>query len=169
MGEACQQGSCTCNGGNNCTGNQVCCPGGSPGGAGCFDPSNDPQHCGDCNTQCPAGQACVTGHCVPSQCNPPCTNGNTCFSGQCRCNGGATCGGNTICCGDGCKDLTSDPLNCNACGKKCDAGDYCCNGNCQPPDNNNCGGCGTGCGGEHCCTGCKTAHCSALGACICTG
>jgi len=169
MGESCAQGQCSCNGGNNCTGNQVCCAPGSPGGAGCFDPSSDPKHCGDCATQCPNGDACMLGKCVATQCNPPCMNGNSCVGGQCACNAGPACSTTTTCCSDGCKDLTSDPLNCNSCGKKCDAGDYCCKGNCQPPDNNNCGGCGTSCGAEHCCTGCKTPHCSALGACICTG
>jgi hypothetical protein len=169
MGEACQAGTCTCNGGPTCTGNQICCPGGSPGGGGCFDPATDPKHCGDCNTQCPNGDACVQGKCVASQCNPPCQNGNSCVGGQCSCNGGPACGNGTTCCNSGCKDLTSDPVNCNACGKKCDGGDYCCKGNCQPPDDNNCSGCGMSCGTERCCTGCNPPHCSALGACVCLG
>jgi hypothetical protein len=106
---------------------------------------------------------------VATQCNPPCTNGNTCVGGQCACNAGPACSSTTTCCSNGCKDLTSDPLNCNSCGKKCDAGDYCCKGNCQAPDNNNCGGCGMGCGAERCCTSCSTPHCSSLGACLCVG
>ncbi|HEX6836707.1 MAG TPA: hypothetical protein VF334_09050, partial [Polyangia bacterium] len=115
--------------------------------------------------------ACVLGKCVASQCNPPCQNGNTCVGGTCACNGGPACGNGSTCCGDGCKDLTSDPMNCNACGKKCNAGDYCCKGNCQPPDDNNCGGCGMSCGSNgKCCTSCNPARCAALGAlCICTG
>ena len=51
------------------------------GGAGCFDPSNDPKHCGDCATQCPPGDACTLGKCAPTLCNPPCTNGNSCVGG----------------------------------------------------------------------------------------
>jgi hypothetical protein len=171
MGEACQQGTCTCNGGNNCTGNQVCCPAGTTGGGGgCADLSNDPKHCGDCNTQCNNGDACVLGHCMPSQCNPACTNGNTCFSGECRCNGGPECSDPSTCCGDGCKDLSSDPLNCNACGHKCNPGSYCCKGNCVKPDDNNCSGCNQACGaGSTCCTGCNPPHCAGLGLCVCTG
>ncbi|MGZ3427106.1 MAG: hypothetical protein ACXVCV_10685 [Polyangia bacterium] len=169
MGESCASGSCSCNGGPNCTGNQVCCPGGATGGSGgCFDPSNDPRHCGDCATQCPNGDACVLGHCVATPCNPPCTNGNSCVGGECRCNGGGACGNDQTCCADGCKNLASDPQNCNACGKTCKSGDYCCKGVCTPPDDNNCTGCGQACGGLQTCCACpgKQPMC-ATAACLC--
>jgi hypothetical protein len=169
MGEACQGGSCTCNGGPNCTGNQICCAAGATGGGGgCFDPSNDPNHCGDCVTKCNNGDACVLGHCVTTPCNPPCTNGNLCVGGQCRCNGSGACDGTQTCCADGCKDLTSDPMNCNMCGHKCDAGSYCCSGTCTKPDDNNCTGCKMGCtGGTSCCV-CpgQNPRCASL-ACVC--
>jgi hypothetical protein len=107
---------------------------------------------------------------MPSQCNPACTNGNTCFSGDCRCNGGPECSDPSTCCSDGCKDLSSDPLNCNACGHKCNPGNYCCKGNCVKPDDNNCTGCNQACGGgSTCCTACNPPHCAGLGLCVCTG
>ena len=168
MGELCQSGACTCNGGGSCTGNQICCPLGATSGGGCFDPSNDPKHCGDCTTQCPSGDACMLGKCVPSQCNPPCSNGNSCVGGQCGCNGGAACTDQETCCADGCKDLSSDPANCNMCGHKCDAGSYCCNGVCTAPNNNDCTGCGKACSSGQLCCACanQTPHCGTI-ACVC--
>ena len=48
-------------------------------------------------------------------------------------------------------DLTSDPLNCGACGTSCDDGEACCNAGCLPilEDVDNCGGCGVVCALPH--------------------
>ncbi|HXU70839.1 MAG TPA: hypothetical protein VN947_15985 [Polyangia bacterium] len=166
-GETCANNSCSCNGDGACTGNQSCCPAGATtGGGGCFDLATDPNHCGDCNTHCTPGDACVSGHCMATPCNPPCMNGNTCVGGQCRCNGSGACGDNKTCCADGCQDLANDPQNCNACGKKCAAGSYCCEGTCTPPDNSNCTGCGKACTGANKCCVCNgSASCTGL--CVC--
>jgi hypothetical protein len=158
--------SCTCNGNGACVGNQICCAPGSPGGAGCFDPSSDAKHCGDCATVCPAGQGCVTGKCAPTACNPPCTNGNQCEGGVCRCNGKGDCKGADTCCLDGCHDLATDHDNCNMCGHACGGTEYCCKGACTKQDDNNCSACGAGCSAGSCCV-CpgRAGHCASL---LCT-
>jgi hypothetical protein len=158
--------SCTCNGNGACVGNQICCAPGSPGGAGCFDPSSDAKHCGDCATVCPAGQGCVTGKCVPTACNPPCTNGNQCVGGVCRCNGKGDCKGAETCCLDGCHDLATDHDNCNMCGHACGGTEFCCKGACTKQDDNNCSACGAGCSTGSCCV-CpgRAGHCASL---LCT-
>jgi hypothetical protein len=168
MGETCTGNSCSCNSGPSCVGNQICCPAGSTAGGGCFDPATDPNHCGDCNTRCTPGDACVMGKCVATPCNPPCTDGNQCVGGQCRCNGSGGCNNGKTCCQDGCKDLSSDPDNCNMCGKSCGKNAYCCNGTCTPVGNDNCTGCGKGCTGLTTCCSCPGTDptCSAL-ACLC--
>jgi hypothetical protein len=85
---------------------------------------------------CPKSQTCVGGRCVAK-----------CQAGQARC-------------GTTCRNLTSDPQACGACGTVCAAGGECLNGNCvcepgfQPcsgqcvrtqSDSDNCGECGQVC------------------------
>src|SRR5262249_32136750 len=87
-----------------------------------------------------------------------------CTNGLC----GVGCTGGLVKCGGVCRDLTSDPGNCGACGQPCAAGQTCvsgqclaglvcsagfgnCDGNdangCETPLNTvtNCGGCGNTC------------------------
>jgi hypothetical protein len=50
---------CSCNGGEACTGDDVCC------GAGCVDLDDDEQNCGRCGRACGAGEQCQAGSCEP--------------------------------------------------------------------------------------------------------
>jgi hypothetical protein len=67
----------------------------------CVSLQTDPQHCGTCNTRCPAaagGSAvCTAGHC------------------------GVQCPNGRAACGNACVDLTSDPAHCGACSRACPA------------------------------------------------
>jgi hypothetical protein len=165
QGEQCIGGSCHCNGGPPCTGSAVCCPtSGTPGGGGCFDLANGPQHCGACtNGPCINGQICRMGMCVGGTgCNPPCTNGNQCVNGQCTCNTMQACSGAQTCCASGCVDLLTDPNNCDSCGHTCSPDPFCCNGACKPHSVYDCKSCGDVCGGASdlgvgmCCPPCPT-------------
>ena len=70
--------------------------------------------------------------CEGSTCRP----GESCIkSGPdqvCRCNGGAGCGANQVCCDNpaGCKDLMTDSTSCGACGHQCATGLSCIAGVC---------------------------------------
>jgi hypothetical protein len=152
-GESCLNSHCSCNGGNPCTANQTCCGPATPGGAGCFDLSNGPEHCGACNNPpCAPGQMCQMGMCAASSCNPACDHGNSCVSGQCLCNGNPGCTGNLYCCGSsGCVDLLSDPNNCTKCGNACAPQPLCCGGVCKSYSTSDCGQCGNNCNGVQCC------------------
>ena len=109
----------------------------------------------------------MNGKCVITPCDPPCMDGNTCVGGQCRCNGMGACNNGQTCCADGCKDLSSDPQNCNACGKTCAAGNYCCMGTCTAPGNDNCTGCGQACSGGNKCCVCPGSNPSCQSVCLC--
>jgi hypothetical protein len=173
-GQACQGGTCTCNG-ERCTGccdGTTCRAGGSDAqcGAGgvacracadgqiccdgaCRDLSTDARHCGTCGNAC--GQT-----------------GNACVGGSCTCFGRAACPPGWRCCpdgeaGPGCYLLTHSFSSCGACGNACDAekanrctegvctcngdvctgGETCCNGVCRSAfdDPFNCGACNTFC------------------------
>jgi len=106
----------------------------------------------DCRTCTAAG--CVSA-CAPGQ---SCCNGTCCASGQC-CNG-TCCPSGQSCCNGTCRDLQTDPLNCNACGTQC-AGGCCVNGTCTTR-------CGTTCcsAGQSCCAGtCRTGCCLGMISC----
>ncbi|HVU53027.1 MAG TPA: SUMF1/EgtB/PvdO family nonheme iron enzyme, partial [Polyangia bacterium] len=133
----CDGGACVCAAGS---GLSAC-------GGLCVDEQTDPDNCGACGNQCPAGTSCQ--------------------SGVCACPYGATQ------CGDTCAYLYRDSNNCGACGVKCDAtaacffsqcaectgpGEAVCYGQCWSVDHDptNCGACGVtcpdsvGCGGGIC-------------------
>jgi len=132
-------------GGGACSrcGTQACCDN------ICTNTSTDTNNCGQC------GNACVSGP------------GPDCVMGICGCapNGGQACSAGATCCGNGCKDLTSDTLNCGECGKQCTANHACQGGQClcgggacaatetccgnrcvdTTSDRRNCGACGNQC------------------------
>jgi hypothetical protein len=168
IGEQCDKGTCSCEGGAPCVGNQRCCPGGFAGPGGCFDTSHDPQNCGACGNRCATGQICSSGVCVSGGCS--CSNNNQCTSnGGCSCNGGPACTGSSNCCGmAGCRDLLTDEQNCGACGKACGVGQLCCGGACVDQGELNCGGCGVRCGvGQSCCLPCQPGGAASCGlACV---
>ena len=77
------------------------------------------------------------------------SQGGQCESQLAACNqdtgtgGGGNCGPNETSCSGICSDLTSDPLNCGACGASCQPGDSCVGGQCG----GGLGGGTTGCNG----------------------
>lgn len=83
----------------------------------CVSPLTSVDHCGGCNRKCPelahANVACIAGNC-----------GFSCKAGFSDCNMNAV---------DGCESrLSTDPLNCGACGRSCGGG-TCTNGICSAP------------------------------------
>jgi hypothetical protein len=176
-GQACQGGTCTCNGercagccdGTTCqpgasdeqcgAGGIAClaCPAGQPCCDGaCRDLSTDVKHCGACGNACPGQTA------------------NACVEGVCRCFGRAACPEGWRCCpdgeaGPGCYLLTHNVSSCGSCGNVCDdekanrctegvctcngvvctGGETCCNGVCRSAfdDPFNCGACNSFCPG----------------------
>jgi hypothetical protein len=75
----------------------------SGGSAGCFDLTQQSDHCGSCGKQCPSGQICSQSSCCPQ--------GN-------------------LYCGTGCIDVSKDPSNCGGCGASCPAPAQCSAGKC---------------------------------------
>ena len=49
--------SCSCNGGDACDKDRLCCP------AGCVNPASDEDNCGACGHKCASGQTCNKGQC----------------------------------------------------------------------------------------------------------
>ncbi|MBX3268840.1 MAG: hypothetical protein KF729_01180 [Sandaracinaceae bacterium] len=98
--------------------------------------ATDFAHCGECRFNCgdtfgAAANVCVGGvcDCAEEPGEPgPCAFGET-----------------PTCCGDGCRDIGRDPLNCGGCGVRCGAGESCVAGRCA------CGGAvGSELGAEAC-------------------
>jgi hypothetical protein len=73
--------SCT----DTCPAGLECCDG------HCVNPTNDPQNCGDCGTQCQEPAAFCQGSCVETPCTATCANQDSCCGNQC-------CGAGQICC-----------------------------------------------------------------------
>ena len=92
-------------------------------GSSCVNPVTDPQNCGGCNVQCPAGQSCVQGACSGD--TPACPAGSQ--VGYCNLDGGP---GFLCCAGGGCTNVLADPQNCGFCGQACLSGQTCGNGQC---------------------------------------
>ncbi|MBI5535313.1 MAG: hypothetical protein HY898_21475 [Deltaproteobacteria bacterium] len=113
-----------------------------------------------CNPHSSAGTCLGNGLCKCAGAN--CRRGEHCEhdSGQnvdyCSCNGAAACAAGQTCCQtpSGCKDLTTDPQNCAACGHSCPPGFQCKTGACQ-------------CNGDGSCNAGSSGTCTA-GACVCS-
>jgi hypothetical protein len=97
----------------------VCC------GGTCLDPAalneSDPMNCGGCGAQCPDGSICLPGGCYPAVACDGNRGGDVCALPS---------GGAGTCCGGGCTDLTTDPLNCFNCGLACPTGSSCLGAQC---------------------------------------
>jgi hypothetical protein len=109
--------------------------------------------------------ACVT--------NADCAPGSSCVAGRCS----LVCPNGQSACGGTCVDLTSNAMNCGACGNACTADRTCtngvctincapgtvsCNGSCTNTSNDpaNCGACGNACSvGQLCTNGACTNNC----------
>jgi hypothetical protein len=145
--------------GRCCPQHMTCCPGGL-----CIDTSSSIAACGDCDTVCPNGTACVDGTCRCPNGDVPCGglccgDGQACIDGGCACPGdsdgarrgaaraagGERCGdpqcpvGQTPCGGE-CVDTRTDPRHCGGCDAFNPNGLKCCDGNlCHYIDGTCCG------------------------------
>lgn len=128
------------------------CPPGAPllCGVQCVDPLTDPKNCGACEKECALPNA--TGECVGGQCSFTCRPNHLMCAGLCArcpppapnmvpsCAGAAcvaTCEDGFGDCdmnpADGCEvDVTSDAMNCGACGNPCPDGHGCVARICVP-------------------------------------
>ncbi len=108
-----------------CTGTDVACLGPSHANDAC-DFANDSMNCGTVGNACRFGNAIAK--CVKGVCQPVCDQGFGPDQSKplpnCECvlvNGGKdTCGHDNDCDGKITPDLSSDPVNCGACGHSCD-------------------------------------------------
>ncbi len=137
-------------GGSGTGGEAPTCPGNllECGGV-CVDTDFNPDHCGDCDSPCGAGDVCSQGTCSfecnggTTECNGLCfdTNldpehcgdcvtacgaGEVCSAGMC----GLSCTGGTTECNGLCVDTDVDPEHCGDCTTVCGAGEVCSGGNC---------------------------------------
>ena len=140
-------------------------------GNSCVDLQSDAVFCGDCETPCPAGQACCGGSCHDlsrekdncGECGTTCGSGEKCIDGACRdlasdvqyCGETAmTCPDFWACCGGLCTNILENDRNCGGCGNVCTSPDYtCCSGVCVDTrtDAGYCGGCNTRCDSSEIC------------------
>lgn len=100
-------------------------------GGACVNLRLDPDHCGACDSPCPAGLLCSKAQCATE------------------------CQGGTTQCGELCADTAVDPMNCGDCGNVCAAGDACTNSSCALQ----CGGGTTQCGADCVDTHLDPNHC----------
>jgi len=92
----------------------ACAPGLATCDGTCVDLARDPYNCGACGSSC-GDASCVNGVCTDTC--PASGNGGTGGSGWKSCVAG-------------CRDTTSDPLHCGACGNECAPGSACVKGSC---------------------------------------
>jgi hypothetical protein len=124
----------------------------------CTDLLADNGNCGKCGWDCPKGQICQSGTCLP----PDLTPVSTATAGV-TVTQEASCSLHEIICNGSCADILTDTKNCGVCGRSCKSQETCLNGRCGPAcpksgttlcdktcvdlrtDTDNCGVCGTSC------------------------
>ncbi|XXY47532.1 MXAN_6577-like cysteine-rich protein [Sorangium sp. So ce269] len=134
----------------------------------CVALGSDPDNCGVCGNECPAGASCVDGACEePAEAGGGGGAGGTddTAAGGGGADGVPECGGGRYMerCDDVCVDTRTDPDHCGKCGKQCDPGRACAGSLCQRTclegftdcagscvdlsvDPLHCGGCDSACG-----------------------
>lgn len=121
-------------------------------GEDCVDVSNDPAHCGGCDTPCAGGELCVDSVCQPvcpmgqvecggacfdtnasaehcGGCDMPCDPAEVCMGGVCA----LACDPGLEACNGACVDLQADEANCGGCDKACAGCEQCGAGVCALP------------------------------------
>ena len=116
----------------------------------CVNLQTDLAHCGQCGTQCKAGEVCTAGKCALScqsglsvcsntcvnlktdlahcgACGTKCNSGEVCSAGKCA----LSCQAGLSVCNNTCVNLKTDNNNCGTCGSKCSYGTTCSAGSCQ--------------------------------------
>lgn len=117
----------------------------------CTDVSRDSLHCGECGSECDAGEECLAGRCREQcderetlcadgcadiladedncgRCGNECDPGQSCVDGECN---GMGCAPGQQRCGDDCVDTSEDPDNCGECFLECAEGARCENSVCE--------------------------------------
>ena len=130
-------------GGTQCPSGQTAC------GDTCVQTSQNPAHCGACDTACAAAEVCDKGSCAGAcsagrsdcdracvdldtdpahcgACDTFCTQAEICSSGKCS----ASCGAGQTQCGASCVDLKTSDQHCGACDVNCGTGKKCQGGSC---------------------------------------
>jgi hypothetical protein len=124
----------------------------------CADLLADDGNCGRCGWDCPKGQICQSGTCLPPELTPVST-----ATGGVTVTQEASCSRGQIVCNSSCVDILTNTKNCGVCGRSCKSQETCLNGRCGPActkggttlcdktcvdlktDTDNCGACGTAC------------------------
>lgn len=124
----------------------------------CADFLTDNDNCGKCGWDCPKGQICQSGTCLPPGLTPvsTVTAGVTVMQE-------ASCSSGEIVCNGSCVNIFTDKKNCGVCGRTCGSQETCLNARCGPAcpksgttlcddtcvdmntDVENCGSCGNIC------------------------
>nr|AYM52930.1 hypothetical protein [Sorangium cellulosum] len=100
----------------------------------CVALGSDPDNCGACGDECPAGASCVNGACeAPSQGGGAGGAGGTDDTAVGGGGGAPDCEGGRYMerCDGVCVDTRTDPDHCGKCGKQCDPGRACAGSLCQ--------------------------------------
>ena len=123
----------------------------------CTNLLTDNDHCGKCGWDCPKGQICQSGQCLPPDLTPVSTAAPGVTVTE-----AVSCPGGEIACGNSCVNVFTDKKNCGVCGRTCGEQEICMQGRCGPAcsgdktlcdetcidlntDMENCGACGTIC------------------------
>lgn len=123
----------------------TCAPGLEVCAGACTDLSMDPANCGGCGNTCNAGDTCQQGQCsasssstgeqtlAPTTDEPPAEPQPDSVAPETVPASSSSCLEGQVDCGGVCTDLSSDPLNCGACGVTCAPDSSCDFGVCSGP------------------------------------